>query len=594
MLLNSIKIRTKIIILAVILLSVTVWIAGVSIMKQSKATEESLRILEQSIRTDYDNNVRSQVESVVALLEGIYEKYKVGEYTLEEAKRIAADSVRSMHYGEDGYFWIDTYEGVNVVYMGSETEGRNRLATEDENGFRMIEAIIMAGQQEGGGYTDYWFPKKVGEKAYPKRSYSLSFEPFEWVVGTGNYTDYVDEYIQAVSEEEKKEAASNIAELVTVSALSFVFAAVIAVYISLSLHKSFHIVRNYIQTLATGDFTAGLPKDYLKRKDDFGILARDMETMKDSVTKLVGSSKHASDNIIDVVKNINHDILILNDNISDVAATSEELAASMEETAAAADVMSTNSVEIETATRTIAEKSQEAALKVLEISRRAQNTKEEIQLSQDKADSMGEEIGEKLKVALKQAEVVTEISVLTDAIMNITAQTNLLALNASIEAARAGESGRGFAVVAEQIRQLADQSKKAVTKIQDVTGEVTGAMVNLTDSSRALLQYVSKDITTSFRDFMKVAEDYNQDAVYMDVLITDFSATAQELLASIENIMHSVNEVAQAATEGAMGTGDIAEKISSVTNMSFEVAKLAEISKENSEVLQHEISSFII
>jgi methyl-accepting chemotaxis protein len=93
---------------------------------------------------------------------------------------------------------------------------------------------------------------------------------------------------------------------------------------------------------------------------------------------------------------------------------------------------------------------------------------------------------------------------------------------------------------------------------------------------------------------MKVAEAYNDDAIYMDNLITDFSATAEELLASIENIMLAVNEVAQAASQGAMGTGDIAERISSITSMSEDVAAQAAASKDNSEVLKQEISNFKI
>ena len=45
---------------------------------------------------------------------------------------------------------------------------------------------------------------------------------------------------------------------------------------------------------------------------------------------------------------------------------------------------------------------------------------------------------------------VDQISLITEAIQNISNQTNMLALNAAIEAARAGESGRGFNVVADQ------------------------------------------------------------------------------------------------------------------------------------------------
>ena len=62
----------------------------------------------------------------------------------------------------------------------------------------------------------------------------------------------------------------------------------------------------------------------------------------------------------------------------------------------------------------------------------------------------------------KNAEQVERIIGLVG---DIAAQTNLLALNASIEAARAGEHGKGFAVVAEEVRELADESAKAVQGI---------------------------------------------------------------------------------------------------------------------------------
>ncbi|MFQ8877056.1 MAG: cache domain-containing protein [Roseburia hominis] len=118
------------------------------------------------------------------------------DYSYEEAETRGADLLRELRYGNGGYFWADTYDGENVVLLGSATEGTNRMETKDADGYQMVKEIIRVGQEPDGGYTDYVFPKEGETESSPKRSYSRAFEPFGWVVGTGNYIDYIDETVE--------------------------------------------------------------------------------------------------------------------------------------------------------------------------------------------------------------------------------------------------------------------------------------------------------------------------------------------------------------------------------------------------------------
>jgi len=131
--------------------------------------------------------IKNEVQTAVSMLQGIYTKHQKGEISFLQAKKLGADLLRELRYGTEGYFWADTTEGINVVLYGKEdVEGKNRLENRDRNGIFYIKEFLAIGKA-GGGYVEYWFPRRGKTLAQPKRSYVLLFKPFGWVVGSGYY-----------------------------------------------------------------------------------------------------------------------------------------------------------------------------------------------------------------------------------------------------------------------------------------------------------------------------------------------------------------------------------------------------------------------
>jgi methyl-accepting chemotaxis protein len=590
--LNNFKVRTKILLLILLVFIAITGIAVVNIQKQGEANRISLGVLEKTVRQDYDEYIKSQVNNVITLLDSINKKYKNGEYTLEEAKKLSADLVRDLRYADGGYFWIDTTDGQNVVLLGNKTEGTNRINAKDVNGYEMVRDIIKNGMQEGGGYTEYWFPKEGATEASPKKAYSKYYEPFGWVIGTGNYTDNIDEIISTQSEITTNNFNKNKIFMFIILAVDLILAIAATFIVAQEIMTGLNTAIEHMKVIATGDFSIKLPEKYLKRKDDFGELAESMETMKSSIKTLIERIQSESSSIYTVIEDVNKNIFGLDKNIQNISETTEALAASMEETAASTQEMSASSHEIELAVRTIAQKSQEGSEAAAEISTRADSTKAKVIEAKEKTSNIIVEVGKQLEKALKDAKVVEHIGVLSDSIMDITSQTNLLALNAAIEAARAGEAGKGFSVVADEIRKLAEQSKETILKIQSVTNEVMGAVGNLSESSSNLLNFVSKEVTADYEVFMDVGNKYSEDSEYVDGLMTDFSATTEELLSSIHNITEVISELAKAANEGARETTENAESAINIRTQSNEVSELIKKSRESTMNLEREVNRF--
>lgn len=591
---NNIKVRTKLVIVMVIALIALALCTVISNTSLSGLGNNALDIIENDMRSSYDEQIKAQVDNVISLCQSIYNRYEKGEYTLDEAEKLAADQIRDLRYGNNGYFWVDTYDGTNVVLLGNDTEGTNRMDAVDTNGFAYMQAIINAGKQEDGGFTDYVFPREGETESSPKRAYSKAFEPFGWVLGTGNYTDDIDDDVLDVKNEFSSYEPNSRMAIIGIAVVMEVILILVLTLIIASIVKPLKKSLTHINEIAQGDFSKEFEQDLLKRKDDFGQLADSLEKMRSEMKELIGEVKSEALEITGMVQEIDTSLQALDDQIENVSATTEELAAGMEETAASSEEMNAMSHEIESAAKSIAERSQDGANEADEIRERAVKIKKDTDENDRRTRSIHEEINESLTKALEDIKVVDQINVLAKSIMDITGQTNLLALNASIEAARAGEAGKGFAVVADEIRVLAEQSKAAVAHIQEVTGNVTAAVENLANDAERLLEFVGNDVVESLGGFAEMANSYNSDAANVDSLVTDFSASSEQLLASINGVMDAISDVSKTATEGATGTTDIAEKVGNVVQEAEAIKQKAETTYHSAEKLQKNVERFIV
>lgn len=563
---KNLSVKVKMAIIGIMVVVFMAFSVNFSVSSMRAINERILQEEENNIRKDYDDRIRQQVEQVISFLDLYKEDIDAGIYTREEGMKLAADMVRGLRYGEDGYFWVDQSDGVNVVLLGSETEGTNRLGTKDENGFEMVRDFIEGAVAEGSYYNDYYFPKEGGTEPMPKRAYTQYYAPFDWVVGTGNYVDHIDAQIAESAKEAERFTGQKVRVFLTVCILAEVLIVAYLIMTVINITRPLKQVGNVLQAMSEGDFTVKVNGAALKRRDDFGKLSKILEKMQTGISGLICNVKDETGLTMESVGGISQNMAYLNREVENVSSTTTQLSSSMEDTAEASGNIHEMTKEMEAVARNIAERAQEGAQRADAIHVKAANAKDSAGRSKDTLIRQKNVIEQGLHDALERVKVVSEISTLAESIMAITSQTNLLSLNASIEAARAGEAGKGFAVVADEIRKLAEQSQQSTENIQKVTGQVNESVKSLAEDAESLLSFIDDHVMKSMGLLESVASDYNEDAEEVDSLVTDFSATSEELLASINSITDTLDGISRAAHEGAEGTANIAERVLNVVH----------------------------
>ena len=526
---NNMKLKYKIIITTLAVNTVIMFIASIALNLIIK--EESHNIMnktEKRLRESFDLYIRYEVETAYSLVDNLYKMYQKGELEEEQAYNLAISLLRDLRYGlkgsdeTDGYFWVDTSKGVNLVLYGrKDVEGKNRDDLTDAYGNYIIRDLREKAFA-GGGFSDYWFPKLGGEEPLKKRSYSMYHEGFDFIIGTGAYNEDIEKMItEDLAHREKLSRQTKIIiNFIYVMGTILMFSMIYFIT-EFFVSRPIKLVADHAAKISRLDLTDGNVDKYLYRKDEIGLLERSFKNLSDQLNKIVYEIKRGSNKL-------SSSIIELDRGNDELATMSSEQAASLEETTATLEQIS---VIMEAHTK-----------KTLELSIAMQNTERKATMISEISDTLKSSMNA-IKDSSKKIEYILEV------LEDITFQTNILALNAAVEAARAGEGGKGFSVITTEIRNLSRKSGEASKEISELVKE------NYSNISKGeeLIDYVVVDLNSILNEIEGTNEYVKE--------ITSGADEQRRGIELINNAVSELNDITQTNAGIAEETASVAEEL---------------------------------
>jgi methyl-accepting chemotaxis protein len=597
--LSSVGIRTKILaaVFVPLLIGLGVGISSIVIL-MNRTTEEQVSQIRTEQMESVATRLQAQVDGAVASIAALEKSGGTDAECLARVKDLTNGS---------SYLWVHSFDSSNpskptmIMHPTAPSlDGKDVSNFRDKDRFSKIYYdgqiysktdakvahipvtnlfadmnSICAGQ--GAGIVQYYWtkPKQGGgttDEGYAKISYVKLYAKKGWVVGTGEYVDFIDAKVAESAAHAHETTQKMITSIIIGSLVFIVFLGVVLLTIVRKITNPLSQATILLKDISEGegDLTVRLN---VASNDEVGHMATYFNNFVEKLQAIIGDISNSvqtinisADNMSETSNGLASNSESTKSEVDHVTSATEELTSNVTNASAGAEEMSTS-------VSTVASAIEEMSSSLSEV---AKNCGEAANIAID-ADKKARSTGETMEI-LNSSSI--EIGKVLDTINDIADQTNLLALNATIEAASAGEAGKGFAVVANEVKELAKQTAIATEEISNQISE---------------MQSNTRDAVTAIEDITNVISQVNQITQTIASAVEEQSATTNEIASSIggaseastmiatnvlsaseqaQAIMGSIRGVDAAAQETAAGATEASASAEELARMSMRLHNL--------------------
>lgn len=401
----------------------------------------------------------------------------------------------------------------------------------------------------------------------------------------------IDEGFSTMAEEREKQIEELTADLIntgntliviniSLAAVGVILGILVALYMGRKITLPILQVTERVKVMADGDFSQTDIKT--KAKNELGVLVTSVNQLRQKLSELLGQ-----------VEGSTHQL----------TAASEELSASAEQSTRAAEQVSAMAQSAAAGANNQLSSTEDVLASMQQLSaglnQVSQNGREMNGLTQDAlsattngsqkvtmvVDQMNQiqtSVTETSSRISKLGKLSGEISSILELITSISDQTNLLALNAAIEAARAGEHGKGFAVVADEVRKLAEESRKSAEQITSMINEIqqeTGKAVSSMKDGQGRVEkgiLFTKDVSEAFDVIQQLNEKVSTTVTEVATAIEQMTNVSGQVLSSVTDVSEAAKESAKFSEESSAANEEQLATMEEVTASASSLAQLAE------------------
>lgn len=488
----------------------------------------------------------------LVLFIGIYEIYKINsEYAkVSEAKSqeviLAKDAQMQMlvmGFSARGYFLDNQNNHLSLFRAANSKAIRDlkklEMQVTSPDGKKYLYTILKQHADYVKIVSDLFLKKADGKEEEVIANLPVVSTMVQQLIDSGNLFVNLEEKQLVVETERNKQRINQVISLLIGICIAVtILSVILTIAISAKMAKPIITVASYVGEVSEGNLSIEPMK--VKSSDELGLLGNSFNKLLVKLRQIVGEMSEQSIKTAKFAGNLKQYLVETSSGAMQSAATTARISEETEEIAGQSAELASQSI-------IIANSAQYGSQGLIKIVEQMQEITKASNYVYTKTNEVSQLSG--------------EISEIADTITEIADQTNLLALNAAIEAARAGEAGLGFAVVAEEVRNLADKSRKAAESI--------GKLARHSEQQLLDTKVSTEQSISSVQSGNEIVDNVAGNLSEIIREVQELSLRTKQMASSIDQVSQELKITANVSEQQSAAIQEIAASSDTLSNMSI-------------------------